>query len=102
MSAWCRASPHPPAMAIFVGSPGQTFDCTTRGTHVKEFKHVLDPVPKLGTTASHHEHEFTEVSDGFSVATVHTEGYKVLLRGLAERVRNDRVNGYKEHLIKWP
>ena len=102
MSAWCQVCPQRPAMAVFVGSCGQVFDCTSRGIHVKEFKHKLDPVTKLGVTISHHEHEFTDVLDGFSVATVHTEGYRVLLRNLLKRVRNDRVNSYREHLTVWP
>lgn len=102
MSAWCREAPEPPAMAIFIGSPGQTFDCRTRGTHVKEFKHRLDPVPKLGWVTSDHEHEFTEVSDGFTVATIHTRGYFVLLEQMLERVRRDRTNDYTTHLSVWP
>ena len=103
MSAWCRDAPQPPTMAVFIGSPGQTFDCRTRGTHVKaKFKHRLDPVTKLGWVTSDHEHEFTEVTPEFSVATVHTVGYFVLIKQILDRVRLDGTNDYSNHLTVWP
>ena len=102
MSAWCREAPEPPAMAIFIGSPGQTFDCRTRGTHVKEFKHSRDPIPKLGWVTSDHEHEFTEITSEFTILNIHTKGYFVLLEKILERVRRDRTNDYVTHLTAWP
>lgn len=103
MSAWCRDAPAAPHMAMFVGSPGQAFDVRQRGTHVLEFKHRYDPVPKLGWVTSDHEHEFTTVPDGSSIATVHlVRSYAALIAEITETIRTDTQSDYKNFLTAYP
>lgn len=75
---------------VFIASPGDLFDYTSRGKTIS-FVHELDPVPRLGKVRAHIRHTFrgTSVDTGKrrnliskvmnearSIATIHTSVYR--------------------------